>query len=144
MHNRRQFLRSAVLAGSAVGLAPAALAAPFQRARVAPLALGAPAYSWFVGLIGAPFQVRDDDGALLRVVLTEAAKLADRPHLEGFSLTFADPAGAALRQGTYEFYHRQVGWFSMFIVPHGHDADAVSYHAVFNYLTDSGAHSIRQ
>lgn len=51
---------------------------------------------------------------------------------ECFSLVFAGPNRPLLRQGTYTFEHKELGSFSLFIVPISGDQQRVCYEAVFN------------
>jgi hypothetical protein len=49
-----------------------------------------------------------------------------------FSVLFRGPVDRSLAQGTYQFSHRKIGSFPLFIVPMAPTADARYYEAVFN------------
>ena len=95
-------------------------------------------YQSFAPLVGDTFEVRTTPGAVVELVLVDAAEgnLAggagqDGPPRTQFSIVFHGDVGTPIAQGTYSFSHKGLGEFALFIVPIGVDADGMQYEAVF-------------
>ena len=89
-------------------------------------------------LVGATFSLRASDGSELSLVLSEADSLGfnrpqERGGRESFSLVFHAPPRAAVRQGTYELSHPQLGCHVLFVVPLGPDSRGMRLQAIFNF-----------
>src|SRR5258706_685170 len=138
MKKRREFIKTTSAAVLALGMAPLKLTATPGRLvgyrRVVPLAN----LHWgdFAELLATPFNVRESSGAVLALLLTEAQDLSSRFGGENFSLLFRGPSDRALSQGTYEFEHRRLGAFGMFIVAMLGDGRNAFYEAGFNRIAD--------
>jgi hypothetical protein len=99
--------------------------------------------STFAGRIGEAFQIYQ--GAAAMPVL-RLAGVRDLPAVTGeqaqasadkersFSLLFTGPIDLMIEQGMYHFEHKQVGSFSLFIVPMAPSEEAHYYEAIFNRL----------
>ena len=59
-------------------------------------------------------------------------KLGELQGLENFSLIFRDVHTRQLHQNTYQFEHKQLGIFKLFIVPAGSQGNLKFYRAIFN------------
>jgi len=72
------------------------------------------------------------------VTLTEVENFASRKHTaagkEGFSLRFRGPQATNLKQNTYLIEHKELGMFSLLLVPIGRDKRTPCYEAVINRL----------
>lgn len=88
----------------------------------------------FSELLGTSFSVTESSGAVLSLVLVETEDQSDRFGGENFSLLFRGASKRRLTQGTYEFDHRRLGTFGLFIVPTQGDERIAYYAAVFNRL----------
>ena len=91
----------------------------------------------FADRLNQPFRV-DAGGTAVDVELIEVSDLTSRGGPEAarrerapFSIVFRGPRESALLQGMYRMQHEAIGSFEIFLVPIGHDAQAVRYEAVF-------------
>lgn len=91
-------------------------------------------YSTFETLKDKTFQVLTDQGERLHLQLDQVKDQGQSDYLEQFSLTFRGKKGQSLDQGTYQFEHRQLGQFSLFIVPSGQPNQSTYYQAAFSHL----------
>jgi hypothetical protein len=136
MKKRREFIRTTSAVVLALGIAPVATAVTPRRlvgpGRIVPLAnLHC---SDFSELLATSFYVREASGARLPLLLAEAQDLSSRFGGENFSLLFRGPPDRPLKQGTYQFEHRELGAFGMFIVPMLGDGRNEFYEAAFNRI----------
>ena len=137
MNRRREFIKTTSAAVLALGVAPGMLASkprprPLVR-RKRRVQLSNLHYADFAEQLDTPFLVRGSGGEL-PLLLAEAQDLSHRFGAENFSIVFHGPSDQPLSQGTYEFEHRSLGAFSLFIVPMRGEAQHASYEAVFNRL----------
>lgn len=99
--------------------------------------------STFAGRVGEAFQVYQGAAAMPMLRLARVRDLpafareqaltnADKER--SFSLLFTGPIDLMIGQGMYRFEHKQVGGFSLFIVPMTPGQDAHYYEAIFNRL----------
>ena len=138
MNRRREFIKNTSAAVLALGVAPGTLASkpkPRPRAvvgRKRPVSLSNLHYADFAEQLDTPFLVTGSSGGELPLLLAEAQDLSHRFGAENFSIVFHGPSDQPLSQGTYEFEHRSLGAFSLFIVPMRGDGRHASYEAVFN------------
>lgn len=91
-----------------------------------------PTYDVLAACCDDTFTVRDGADGVLELVLVRAEEgpyPRDRP---AGSLTFRGPAEPALRQGTLDMSHPDLGEFALFVVPVGHDESGTEYQAVFS------------
>ena len=134
MKHRRDFIKTTSAAMIALGVAPATLAAkPLRtvgRRRSAPLS--DLHYADFAEHVNTPFLIKGSSGAFLPLLLAEAQDKSNRLSGENFSVVFQGPSNQALSQGTYEFEHRWLGAFYLFIVPMRRDGRTARYEAIFN------------
>jgi hypothetical protein len=137
MTHRRKFIKATsaatlglCLAVSAAGAAPKRSAA---RKRVA--AFANLHHAEFSELVGTTFSVTESSGAVLSLTLEESEDQSGQFGGENFSLLFRGSGRRLLTQGTYEFDHRRLGTFGLFIVPTPGDERNAYYSAVFNRLT---------
>jgi hypothetical protein len=87
----------------------------------------------YAPLVGTTFEVERADGDRVSVELVDATSLPSSG--ESFSLVFRGPVGVPLEQRTYQFEHRELGEFPLFLVPIGPtDAGAFEFEAVINRL----------
>ncbi|MGR3278425.1 DUF6916 family protein [Acaryochloris marina NIES-2412] len=91
-------------------------------------------YTTFETLKDKTFQVLTDQGERLYLQLDQVKDQGQSNFLEQFSLTFRGRKGQSLDQGTYQFEHRQLGQFSLFIVPSGQPNQSAYYQATFSHL----------
>jgi len=138
MNRRREFIKTTSAAVLALGVAPGMLA---SKPRPRPLVgrkrrvqLSNLHYADFAEQLDTPFLVTRSSGGELPLLLAEAQDLSHRFGAENFSIVFHGPSDQPLSQGTYEFEHRSLGAFSLFIVPMRGEAQHASYEAVFNRL----------
>jgi len=68
------------------------------------------------------------------LLLTEAQDMSHRFGGENFSVQFHGPSAQPLSQGTYQFEHRALGAFSLFIVPTRTGGQNARYEAIFNRI----------
>lgn len=143
--SRRAFLRhcgaAALVVGGVVGARPA---------NAAPMVSGSEAvhdttrltrtsgvenfhYATFVPLLNSRFRLQHETGtATLELTGARESRHNDLARgMEQFTLTFHG-AGQLLPDGIYQFSHRQLGDFLLFIMPTGHDKQGHYYRAVFN------------
>lgn len=96
--------------------------------------------STFAARVGESFNVSSGAGALTSVQLVNVRDLgvvasqAGSPSEQSFSLAFRGPQEHPLIQGTYDFGHRRMGGFQLFIVPMAVDGEGRYYEAVFNRM----------
>jgi len=88
----------------------------------------------FSRLLGTSFSVMESSGAALSLILVETEDQSGRFGGENFSLLFCGSKDRLLTQGTYEFDHRRLGTFGLFIVPTQGEEQSAYYAAVFNRL----------
>ncbi len=139
MKHRREFIKTTSCAMLALGLAPGmAAAAPKRvvlRRRIA--SLFQLHYADFAALLGTPFYVTESPGAVSSVLLADAQDLSAQYGGENYSLLFRGALDRPLSSGTYEFEHRRLGAFGLFIVPMRSDGRNAYYEAVFNRIRPS-------
>lgn len=139
MKSRREFLRHAACATTALLGAPgllgtaAALGAPREPRLVSPGSLN---YASFARLLGTAFWIPGSASQEQWLALTKVHLNQSQPELECFSLVFLGSDLCPLSQGTYWFYHGQLGLFQMFIVPQPPESGHRPYEAVFNRLVE--------
>ena len=90
--------------------------------------------STFEALKDKTFQVFTGEGKRLNLQLDHVDDQGQSKQLEQFSLIFRGPQGQSLPQGTYQFEHRQLGHFSLFLVPTGEPENNIYYQAAFTRL----------
>jgi hypothetical protein len=88
----------------------------------------------FSELLGTSFSVTESSGAVSSLNLVETEDQSDRFGGENYSLLFRGSRNRLLTQGTYEFDHRRLGTFGLFIVPTPGDERNAYYAAVFNRI----------
>jgi len=136
MSRRREFIKTTSAAVLALGVAPGTLASkPRPRSvvgRKRPVPLSNLHYADFAEQLDTPFLVTGSSGGELPLLLAEAEDLRHRFGAENFSIVFHGPSDQPLAQGTYQFEHRSLGAFMLFIVPMRGDGRKASYEAVFN------------
>lgn len=90
----------------------------------------------FKDRVGSLFMVSEDEFPPITLTLGEAKLLSNRnlrPDIRPpFSLTFLAEDPRVLPQRIYRLEHREMGDFTIFLVPMGKDQRGVSYEAVFN------------
>jgi hypothetical protein len=135
-NKRREFIKSTSVAVLALGVAPTTVAAPatWVGARRRMIPLSRLHCEDFAELMGTSFHVTEPSGALLPLLLAEVEDQNARFGGENFSLQFCGSLSRTLAQGTYEFQHRRLGAFEMFIVPRLGDGRVACYEAVFNRI----------
>jgi hypothetical protein len=136
MNQRREFIKTTSAAMLALGMAPVTLAASLRRVgggrRRVPLS--SLHYADFTELLDTPFSVTEASGTVLLLLLAETQDVSDRFGGENFSVMFHGPSDQPLSQGTYQFEHRGLGAFSLFIVPMRGDPRNANYEAIFNRI----------
>ena len=90
----------------------------------------------FARLVGEKFSIQQGQQGKLRAELIEVTDhdIKGNTNLEGFSILFRTPLDRPLEQNTYNFFHKQIGTFPLFIVPVGIDEKGRLYEAIFNRL----------
>lgn len=87
----------------------------------------------YVPLVGSTFDIERPDGDPVAVELVDATVLAGRG--ECFSLVFCGPTEVSLEQRTYRMQHRELGDFSLFLVPLGpRENGGLAFEAIINRL----------
>ena len=93
-------------------------------------------YEDFADKVGQTFKVLGLGDVTLELTLKEAKLLPVYPGAPAtrppFSLMFDGPPDLLLQQGMYELEDAKLGKVSVFIVPVGRSADAISYQVIFN------------
>ena len=97
-----------------------------------------PKHATFVAQLNTSFKVHGG-AELIEVKLVEVSEFRETPRQERFSVLFRGPRNLALSQGLYDFEHREIGLFTLFIVPVAQDEQEISYEAVFNHLREQTA-----
>jgi hypothetical protein len=136
MQTRRHFLArcSVAAAGASIASTAVLVAAPGHRETP----LDQISLAQFAAQLNTSFIVRTDSGtARLRLVevnpLPDSTAGAGDAGNEKFVLVFQGPAASTLGQDTWQFDHRAIGRFSMFIVPVGSlDTTHSYYESTFN------------
>ena len=141
--SRRKFIKgvgAAVAGGALLAIAGRTLlSAPLRQVPGSALVR-----STFAKHVGDVFQVYQGSAATLALRLAAvrdlratarkvAPALTDAQQEHSFSLLFIGPIDPTIAQGTYRFEHREIGVFSMFIVPMA-PAEGARYEAIFNRL----------
>lgn len=90
--------------------------------------------STFETLKDKTFQVFTEGGEQLHLQLEQVDEHGQSKQLEQFSLIFRGPQSQSLPQGTYQIQHRQLGRFSLFLVPTGEPTTNMYYQAAFTRL----------
>ena len=144
--SRRGFLRSlfwAILGGT---LTPSGLFFKATKVEAYPMPKGDLHMSTFnsntfSGLVGEIFNVDGGQKGTLKAELIEVTDhTGARPKknrnvcMECFSILFRIPSDQHLEQNTYNFFHKNIGTFALFIVPVGINENGRLYEAVFNRL----------
>lgn len=93
-------------------------------------------YATFTALLNSRFRMQHEGGnATLTLVAVKESKHNDPARgIEQFSLTFRGPGRLSLPQDCYQFSHRQLGDFMLFVVPSGDDKQGHYYQAVFSRI----------
>lgn len=136
MTNRRKFIKITSAVALALGMAPVTMVAAPKRvaARNRIADFNSLHCANFSALLGTSFSVTESSGAVSALILTETQDLSARFGGENFSLLFRGSLRRPLAQGTYEFDHRRLGAFGLFIVPMRGDGKNAYYEAVFNRI----------
>jgi len=129
---RAEFLRLAVLAGTAAAAAPRLLAG-----LPASVSGSGPAPADFQDLKDPVFWILGPNGRPKTKLLLERREPREScTRTRQFSLKFTSPGGARLTENRYTLTHSRLGRFELFLAPAGTAADPkVSYRADFNLLT---------
>ena len=136
MTNRRKFIKITSAVALALGVAPVTTIAQPKRiaARTRIAAFNSLHCADFSALLGTSFSVTESSGSVSALILTETQDQSARLGGENFSLLFRGSKNRLLAQGTYEFNHRRLGAFGLFIVPMRGDGRYAHYEAVFNRI----------
>jgi hypothetical protein len=136
MTHRRKFIKTSSVAALGMCMTASALAAAPGRAvgRKRAAAFSDLHCADFAEALGTSFSVTESSGAVSSLNLVEAEDQSGRLGSENFSLLFRGPRNRLLPQGTYDFGHRQLGAFGLFIVPTPGDERNAYYTAVFNRI----------
>jgi len=78
--------------------------------------------------------VNDVAKSIGHLVLDDVSEHEANHQTEGFSLVFRTHASQVLEQGTYRFFHPNLGAMNLFMVPAGGDRTHNFYTVVFNRL----------
>ena len=125
---RRDFIRN--LAVSAIACSTFKLSG--AREALPPVGKEGWSGAAFERLQGESFRVRAS-GGVRRMVLDQVSHRR-RPRMESASLRFRGEAKARLAEGSYRFFHRELGELDIFIVPGTCAGDACFYRATFARL----------
>lgn len=82
--------------------------------------------------LNSKFQMRLDEATVLEVELVEVTTHGASATPYQFSLKFAAPLNAPVRQGIFKLEHEKLGEQQLFLVPVGKDNQRLYYEAVFN------------
>ena len=94
-------------------------------------------FQTFHALLNQEFQVEQEPGKWMNMVLVEASELkfkygdADESELTSFALVFGAGSDVQLSQNTYSVKHEEIGELKVFLVPIQPDDDGARYEAVF-------------
>lgn len=99
----------------------------------------------FQPCVNNQFTIHRQDLPSVDVELTSAKECPSKntlasglPRFETFSLIFRGPKDLYIEQNTYEFEHKELGFFSLFITPVvGADQKGNYYQALFNRIVES-------
>jgi hypothetical protein len=129
---RAEFLRLALLAGTAAAAAPRLLARMPESGSAA-----GPSPADFHDLKDPVFWILGPNGRPKTKLLLEKLEPRDScAKTRQFSLKFTCPGGARLAENSYPVTHSGLGRFELFLAPAGTAADPkVTYRADFNLLT---------
>ena len=131
MKTRRQFISAVSVSSVALPLIPAAALGDIQRRRSVRGVFDSKLdYPTFSRLLGTAFRVYPENRPAIDLVLGQATDWSGDG--KGFSLLFWGRLNEPLNQGTYQFAHRRIGSFLMFIVPKLPNEHGQYYEAVFN------------
>ena len=90
-------------------------------------------HALFAKHIEQTFQLLNED-VQLDLILTEASLLSQHSEQkqQGFTLLFKADNSMSLEQRIYSLQHKEIGEFSLFLVPISQDETNFYYEAVFN------------
>lgn len=91
----------------------------------------------FLAQLHTKFQLQATEAASIEVELTNISPLLRTAKQEVFSITMRGPGSFVLEQRTFQFEHKEMGAFDLFLVPIAQDSQGVYYEAVFNRLVSS-------
>ena len=89
-------------------------------------------HATFTPHVNSTFRVVNNNSVVTELQLFEVSELKESSRNETFSILFRGPAESPLPQGLYEFNHKAIGSFPLFIVPVAKDDQGMVYEAVFN------------
>ncbi|MGQ0591972.1 MAG: DUF6916 family protein [Gammaproteobacteria bacterium] len=88
---------------------------------------------WWSEYLGGSFELMDDGGGTMAMVLAEVTSLGtgagDRR--DPYSLVFRGPLSPILPQRIYQIRHDRMGDLDLFLVPIGPDGEGMRYEAIF-------------
>ena len=90
----------------------------------------------FAEHLNKTFDIHFDDEKPTQAELVEVSELNKNDHTESYSITFSTPNDEPAAQGVYKVKGGEMDDQEILLVPIGHDAEKVTYQAVFNRLAE--------